>query len=193
MSNFLCRDIIASLPILRNANNALLNALVECSDMNIYSPNDEIVKCGEKLRAAILVAHGELEVLKGDTVERKMRELDRYAEECLFLDKIASHTVRSKGFSEVILIPASLFQVRKDAISFFCICDSYLSDSSIVDFFLQKIISAQCELNTIDEMREKTMAIAKSRSKANKMFGLFDDVTPSSGFRKHCHPNSSFR
>jgi len=47
VTNYMCRDIIASLPILRRANRALLNALVECAEMNIYSPHDEIVKCGE--------------------------------------------------------------------------------------------------------------------------------------------------
>lgn len=80
--------------------------------MNIYSPNDEIVKAGEKLRGTILVAHGEVEVLKGHAVERKMKRLDRFAEECLFQDKVAIHTLRSKGFSEIILIPKAVFQVR---------------------------------------------------------------------------------
>ena len=83
--------------------------------MNIYSPNDKVVKHGEKLRGAILVAHGEVEVLKGKVVERKMRQLDRYAEECLFEDKNATHTVRSKGFSEIILIPRVHFQVSSSA------------------------------------------------------------------------------
>ena len=110
VTNFMCRDIIASLPILRNANNALLNALVECAEMNTYSPNDEIVKRGEKCRGVILVAHGEVEVLKNQIVERKLKELDRFAEECLFEGKISTHTVRSKGFSEIILLPAAVFQ-----------------------------------------------------------------------------------
>jgi hypothetical protein len=111
VTNFMCRDIIASLPILRNANNALLNALVECAEMNIYSPSDEIVKKGERPRGTILVAHGEVEVLKGDMVKRKMKRLDSFAEECLFVDKPTPFTVRSKGFSEIILIPSVLFQV----------------------------------------------------------------------------------
>eukprot|EP00804_Cyclotella_cryptica_P021886 CCRYP_000852-RA/>CCRYP_000852-RA protein AED:0.03 eAED:0.03 QI:454/0.9/0.90/1/0.7/0.72/11/722/2116 len=166
VTNFMCRDIIASLPILRNANNALLNALVECAEMNIYSPNDEIVKSRERPRGAILVAHGEVEILKGEAVERKMKRLDSFAEECLFVDKLTSLTVRSKGFSEIILIPSVLFQ---------------------------KIIAAQCEPKDIDEMRERAIAISKSTDKANKMFGSVDDVTPSDGFLKHCHPNSFFR
>lgn len=108
----MCRDIIASLPILRNANNALLNALIECAEMNIYSPNDEIVKRGDKLKGAVLVARGEVEVMKGNVVERKMKHLDRFAEESLFEDKESTHTLRSKGFSEIILIPSVNFQVR---------------------------------------------------------------------------------
>eukprot|EP00956_Cyclotella_meneghiniana_P022301 scaffold41972_cov65-Cyclotella_meneghiniana.AAC.1 len=160
VTNFMCRDIIASLPILRNANNALLNALVECAEMNTFSPSDEIVKQGEKLTGAILVAHGEVEVLKGNVVERKMKELDRFAEESLFVDGTSTHTVKSKGFSEIILIPTRVFQ---------------------------------CEQKDIDDMKERSAAMSKSTSKANKMFGSADDVTPSSGFQKHCQPNSSFR
>ena len=111
VTNFMCRDVIASLPLLRRANKALLNALVECAEMNIYSPNDEIVKCGEKMRGAVLVSRGEVEVLNGSTVERKMKRLDRFAEECLFIEKVSSYTLRSKGFSEVFLLPAVEFQV----------------------------------------------------------------------------------
>lgn len=166
VTNFMCRDIIAALPILRNVNNALLNALVECAEMNIYSPDDEIIKRGEKLTGVILVAHGEVEVLKGTAVERKMKPLDRYGEESLFEDNTATHTLRSKGFSEIIFIPSEVFQ---------------------------KIITAQCEQKDIHEMREKAAALSKSTSKANKMFGSADAVTPSSGFQKHCQPDSSFR
>ena len=111
VTNFMCRDIIASLPILRKANTSLLNAVVECAVMNIYSPNDEIIQCGDKLRDAVLVSRGEVEIMKGSIVERKMKRLDRFAEECLFVEKVSSHTVRSKGFSEVFLLPAVAFQV----------------------------------------------------------------------------------
>ncbi len=110
VTNFMCRDIIASLPILRNANNALLNALVEYAQLNIYSPNDRIVKRGERPRGAILVAHGEVEILKGEAVERKMKRLDSFAKECLFVEKLTFLTLRSKGFSEIILIPSVLLQ-----------------------------------------------------------------------------------
>lgn len=113
VTNFMCRDIIASLSILRKANTSLLNALVECTEMNTYSPNDEIVKVGEKIRGAILISRGEAEVMKGAMVERKLRRLDRFAEECLFVDKVSLHSVRSKGFSEVLILPSVLFQVSK--------------------------------------------------------------------------------
>ena len=53
-------------------------------------------------------------MLKSQAVERKMKELDRFAEECLFEDKISTHTVRSKGFSEIILLPAAVFQASYD-------------------------------------------------------------------------------
>lgn len=54
VANFMCRDLIASLPLLRKANLSLLNALADCVEINIYSPNDEILKTGEIMRGAIL-------------------------------------------------------------------------------------------------------------------------------------------
>jgi hypothetical protein len=74
--------------------------------------------------------------------------------------------LRSKEFSKIIFIPSEVFQ---------------------------KIITAQCEQKDVHEMREKAAALSKSTSKANKMFGSADAVTPSSGFQRHCHPDSSFR
>lgn len=95
VTNFMFRDVIASLPILRRANKALLAALVECAEMNIYSPNDDIVKSGENIRGAILVSRGEVEVLRGCITERKMKRLDRFAQECLFVDTVSVYNVRS--------------------------------------------------------------------------------------------------
>jgi len=54
VANFMCRDLIASLPLLRKANLSLLNALADCVEINIYSPNDEILKKGDPIRGAIL-------------------------------------------------------------------------------------------------------------------------------------------
>ena len=161
------QDIIASLPILRRANKALLNALVECSEMNVYSPKDCIIKRGEKCNGAIIVSRGEIEVLKGGSVvERKMKRLDRYAEECLFIDKVASHTVRSKGFSEVVILPRAEFQ---------------------------KIIAVQCDEAHIAEMKNTAIALSQNtKTKANKLFGSADEYTPS-GIRGHFHPSSLFR
>ncbi|KAL7540091.1 hypothetical protein ACHAXR_012578 [Thalassiosira sp. AJA248-18] len=198
VTNYMCRDIIASLPILRRANRSLLNvsdlvcvnrnsflpafktnierltacptsfqALVECAEMNIFSPNDNIVKCGEKICGALLVSQGEVEVLKGSITERKMHRLDRFAQECLFVEKLSAYTVRSKGFSEVILIPRTEFQ---------------------------QIINSQCDKEHIAQLRETATTInSKTTTKANKMFGSGEDITPTSGFKKHCHPNSFFR
>jgi hypothetical protein len=57
VSNFLCRDLIAALPLLRKANVSLLNALAECAEINIYSPKDEILKRGDLIQGAILGEH----------------------------------------------------------------------------------------------------------------------------------------
>ncbi len=134
--------------------------------MNVYSPKDCIIKRGEKCNGAIIVSHGEIEVLKGSVVERKMKRLDRYAEECLFIDKVASHTVRSKGFSEVVILPRAEFQ---------------------------KIIAAQCDEDHIAEMKNTAIALSQNtKTKANKLFGSADEYTPS-GIRGHFHPSSLFR
>eukprot|EP00557_Chaetoceros_sp_GSL56_P012997 CAMPEP_0176477608 /NCGR_PEP_ID=MMETSP0200_2-20121128/719_1 /TAXON_ID=947934 /ORGANISM="Chaetoceros sp., Strain GSL56" /LENGTH=159 /DNA_ID=CAMNT_0017873441 /DNA_START=164 /DNA_END=640 /DNA_ORIENTATION=+ len=76
VSNYLCRDLIASLPLLRKANISLLNALAECVEINIYSPKDEILRKGDLIQGALLVSRGEVEVLSGSILERKMKRLD---------------------------------------------------------------------------------------------------------------------
>ena len=164
VGNFLCRDLVASLPILRKANRSLLNAIVECCELNVYSPGDEIVKAGEKIRGAVLVSNGEVEVRRGRVAERKLKRLDRWSEECLIVDKVSAHSVRSIGFSEVIIVP------RKA---------------------LLKIIKAQCSDDFVEQLREKAKSLSKT-SKASKMFGSADEVAMR-GFDKHCHPNSFFR
>ena len=166
VANFLYKDLISSLPALRKANNALLNALTECSEMSIYSPNDEILRPGEQLRGALLISRGEVEILNGIRVERKMQRFDRYAEESLFQEKVNKYLVRSKTFSEVFLLPA---------------CD------------FQTIITSQCDSTHILQMKETALTQAKMSTKANKMFGSAEDTTPSHGFNKHCHPDSLFR
>ena len=166
VANFMCRDLISSLPVLRKANNALLNAVADCAENNIYSPNDHVLKPGEQIRGAILVSRGELLVLKGASIERKMQRFDRFAEESLFIRKVSDCWVKSKTFAEVFIIPARAFQ---------------------------EIIDSQCDESHITKMKETSMALVKNAVKANKMFGSAVDVVPWRGFYKHCHPNSRFR
>ena len=135
--------------------------------MNIYSPNDDIMKCGEKVRGAILVARGEVEVLRGAVVEQRMQRRDHFAQECLFLERAAEHDVRSKGFSEVLLLPRTEFQ---------------------------RIVRSQCDAERLRQLEESARGVSKqARAKANKMFGSGEDLTPTTGFRRHCHPHGFFR
>ena len=160
------RDLISSLPILRKANNALLSALTECTDVRIYSPNDHIVRPGELLEGALIVSRGEIEVLKRNNLERKMQRFDRFAEESLFMNVFSESLLRAKTFCEVLLLSSDEFQ---------------------------EVIQAHCESEHISQMKESALAISKSTSKANKMFGSAEDSTPALGFQKQCHPNSKFR
>lgn len=69
VANYMSRDLLKTLPVLRKANNALLNALTDCVEANIYSPNDEILRPGEQLKGALLVSRGEVEIFKGSQGE----------------------------------------------------------------------------------------------------------------------------
>lgn len=60
VSNFMCRDLVASLPFLKKANLSLLNALAECIEINVYAPNDEIVRKDEILPGVLI---GEYEIV----------------------------------------------------------------------------------------------------------------------------------
>lgn len=135
--------------------------------MNVYSPKDCILQRGERCNGALLVSHGEVEILKGNVVERKMQRLDRFAEECLFIDKVASHTVRSKGFSEIVFVPRVEFQ---------------------------RILASQCDEDHIAQMKNTAIALSQnvSKSKANKLFGSAEEFTPT-GIQRHFHPSSLSR
>lgn len=166
VANFMCRDLIASLPFLRSANTSLLNALAECVEINIYSPKDEILKKGEHIRGAILVSRGEVEVLSGSRVERKMRRLDNFAADTLFDTKKSDRTVRARTFCEVFLLPADGFQ---------------------------QSVNSQCDKEHIIKMRETASMMSRNASKANKLFGSAEDVVQMNNMRKYFYPSSKFR
>mmetsp|Transcript_6892 Transcript_6892/g.13730 ORF Transcript_6892/g.13730 Transcript_6892/m.13730 type:complete len:1017 (-) Transcript_6892:11-3061(-) len=166
VANYMSRDLLKTLPVLRKANNALLNALVDCVESNIYSPNDEILRPGEQLKGAILISRGEVEVMKGRNVERKLQRFDRFAESSLFIKDVSKNLVKSKTFCEILLLPAEDFQ---------------------------RIVEAQCEEAHVAQMKETAEKQAKQNNKANKMFGSAEDAVPMAGFKKHCHPDSTFR
>ncbi len=166
VSNFMCRDLIASLPVLRNANTALLNALADCAEINIYSPGDDIIKPGEQIRGTLLVSRGEVEVLINGRIERKMKRCDTFAEESLFVKRICEKNVRAKSFSEIFMIPSEAFQ---------------------------QIVDAQCDRNLIQEMKDIALTITKNSKKANKLFGSGEEAIPMNRARRHFHPNSLFR
>jgi len=166
VANFMCRDLIASLPVLRKANTSLLNALADCAEINIYSPNDNVLKPGDQIRGTVLVSRGDLEVLTGNRVERKMKRFDSYAEEALFIKTTCSQTVRAKTFSEIFVLPSDDFQ---------------------------QIIKAQCDPSHVLQMKETALMITKNATKANKLFGSAEEACKMHGFKKLCHPESDFR
>jgi CRP-like cAMP-binding protein len=165
VANFMCRDLIASLPILRGANAALLNALADFTQINIYSPNDFILKTGDPIKGAIIVARGEIEVLCGNQVERKMKRQDHFGAESLFKPKLSDRTLKSYTFSEVFLLPS--------------------------DAFLQAIHS-QCDSNQIMKMEDTALLALKSESKVNKLFGSGIETMPLNRYQRLLHPDSLF-
>ena len=179
VANFMCRDLVASIPFLRKANNALLNALAESAEynLNIYSPNDDILQPGERIKGTLLISRGEVEILRpvggskgnggGQTIiERKLQSFDRFAEESLFVSRVCDRYVRAKSFCEVFFLPAADFQ---------------------------HIIASQCDDAHIAHMRETALALAKSSAKVNKLFGSGEDAVVLRGIKKHCLPTSTFR
>jgi CRP-like cAMP-binding protein len=166
VANFMCRDLIASLPILRGANTALLNALADSTQINIFSPNDIIVKAGDPIKGAIIVSRGEIEILHGNQIERKLKRQDHFGAESLFEPKISDRTVKSYTFGEVFFLPS--------------------------DAFLRTIHS-QCDSNQIKKMEDMALLAFKSESKVNKMFGSGIESIPLSRYQLLLHPESLFR
>ncbi len=166
VSNFMCRDLIASLPVLRDANTSLLNALADSVEVNIFSPNDDIIRPGEQIQGTILVSRGEVEVFKNGKIERKMKRGDTFAEENLFLKRVCEKTVRAKTFSEIFMLSSDAFQ---------------------------QIVEAQCDKEHIKQMKDIAVTVSKNASKANKVFGSGEDAIPMTRSRRQFHPNSLFR
>ena len=52
------------------------------------------------------MSRGDLEVLTGNHVERKMKRFDSYTEDVLFAKTICNQTVRAKTFSALIVLPS---------------------------------------------------------------------------------------
>lgn len=166
VANFMCRDLIASLPLLRGANTSLLNALADFTHVNIYSPKDIILKDGDFMKGAIIVSIGEVDILKKDLVERKMKRPDHFGTESLFTPKQSDRTIQSHTFSEVFYLPS--------------------------DLFLQAIHS-QCDSTQIKKMEDMALLAMKSESKVNKLFGSGIDTNALSRFQRQLHPQSGFR
>lgn len=152
--------------MLRKANAALLNALADCAENNIYSPGDFILKPGEQVKGVILLARGEIEVYRGSTIERKMKRLDRFAEASLFEKVICQNLVQAKTFCEIFEISGEMFQA---------------------------VINIQCDEGHIYQMRNTAENLKKSSAKANKLFGSGEETVTYKGFQNYCLPGSRFR
>jgi len=166
VSNFMCRDLIASLPILRDANIALLNAITDAVEVHMYSPEDNILKVGETIRGTLVISRGEVEVLVNGRVERKMKRCDTFAEESLFMTKTSDKNIKAKTFCELFTIPSDSFQ---------------------------HIVESQCDVDQINQMRDIAVTISKNSRKAHKLFGSGEEAVPLGRFWRLFHPNSAFR
>ena len=171
VSQVMRRDVVRSVPILRKANPAMINAITECVETYVYSPGDEIVNANEQLRGVVMVSRGEIDVLnkRGDMVESKLKRCDHYAEDCLFQDVKSRHVLKARTYTEVLVLSAIAFR---------------------------DVLQAQCSPRQIDELRGAALKLAKSASKAAKMFGGGDDVMLhriERGWRRHFLPKAAFR
>ncbi|CAN0107605.1 unnamed protein product, partial [Heterosigma akashiwo] len=113
VTNMFVRDLLKRLPALKNSNNALLNALSEQVQSNVYSPKDEIIRPGEIEPGTFIVSRGEVEVVdvnKGHQVEQKLKPGDFFAEGSLFVNNCCARLLRAVTFAEVLVLPSVQFQ-----------------------------------------------------------------------------------
>jgi hypothetical protein len=112
------------------------------------------------------VSRGEVEVLSGSIVERKMKRLDNFGAENLFEKNKSTKTLRARTFCEIFLLRSEVFR---------------------------KIVHSQCDEEMVKKMQDMAGLIQKNASKVNKLFGSAIDNIPTAGFLRHFVPNSSFR
>lgn len=112
------------------------------------------------------MSRGEAEVLNSSTVVRKLRRLDNFAPESLFLKNKSKQSVRGRTFCEIFLLPFNEFQ---------------------------QSIHSQCDHDMIEKMKETALRMSKNASKVNKLFGSADDHVPTGRLQRNFYPQSTFR
>jgi Ion transport protein. len=114
----------------------------------------------------VKVSRGEVEVLSGSIVERKMKRFDNFGSEHLFEKKKSKNTLRARTFCEIFLLPTEVFK---------------------------KNVDSQCDQEMIKKMKDMADVMQKNASKVNKLFGSANDNIPTAGIFRHFIPKSSFR
>ena len=104
--------------------------------------------------------------MSGIKVVRKMRRLDYFAADSLFIKQKSDKTIRGHTFCEIFLLPSREFI---------------------------QIIHSQCDQEVIKKMKERATLGAKNAKKVNKLFGSADDHLPSNSIQRTFYPNSKFR
>jgi len=110
LSMFLHRDLLAKVPVLKDASQELLRDLVVALRPVVYLPGDFVCRKGAPGEEMYFILHGEVEVLdEGEAVLARLHDGDFFGETALLTNHPRNASARAAAFCDLYVLDRDTF------------------------------------------------------------------------------------